>query len=92
MGRIESGILGDREKIMDTEKTVIALFPEIDADVVPGKFCQSYEHIGQHGAADRRHVVQRTRPANAWEYKELFDELIKIGYNLVIWKRWNRKG
>jgi hypothetical protein len=31
--------------------TVIALFPEIPADI-EGRYCLSYEHFGKRGAAD----------------------------------------
>ena len=35
----------------DTDGDVIALFPEIPADV-QGCCCQSYMHIGQHAGGD----------------------------------------
>ena len=41
---------------------VIALFPAIPADI-DGRYCLSYEHVGQHGAADFHGVVRRTLPA-----------------------------
>ena len=70
--------------------SVIALFPDEPADYY-SKYCQSYQHIGQHGAADYNFVIQQSRPATESEYKDLFDELTKIGYNLVVRKRWNRR-
>lgn len=88
-------------EIMDTEKTivifrawktetasVIALFPELPADY-HNKYCTSYQHAGQHGAADYDFVIEQTRSATESEYKDLFDELTKIGYNLVVRKRRN---
>ena len=64
---------------------VIALFPEIPADV-HGHYCQSYQHIGQHGAAspDLSHC---TRPSTPDEAKELHTELERIGYSLQPVKR-----
>lgn len=59
---------------------IIALFPQEPADRY-GMFCQSYEHIGQHGGADYDGVVRRTRPAKPGEYADLKDELVGIGYD-----------
>jgi hypothetical protein len=58
----------------------VALFPEIPADVL-GRHCQSYQRIGQHGAAspDLSHC---TRPSTEDEIRELRTELEKIGYDL----------
>ena len=62
---------------------VIALFPTIPADA-DSRFCLSYEHIGQHGAAEPLGVVQATRPATKREAQPLLRELRKIGYNLQV--------
>ena len=62
---------------------VLALFPEIPADI-HGQFCQSYEHIGQHGSADYTHCIGKTTPANPGEYQDLKEELEKIGYRLNV--------
>lgn len=62
---------------------VIALFPRIPADI-SGYHCESYMHIGQHGAADPA-IVTRTKPATKTEYTPLLKELRSIGYrDLVI--------
>ncbi len=60
---------------------VVALFPEIPADV-RGDFCQSYQAIGQHGAAspDLSHC---TRPATPEEIAPLAAELERIGYTVA---------
>ena len=58
---------------------VIALFPDIEAGLFS---CSSYMHVGQHGAADYRYVVERTKQATIAEYADLAVELTKIGYNL----------
>lgn len=92
----------------DTEKTVaifrkwlpvegggiIALFPEIQSHegISPRRMCSSYEHVGQHGAADYSHVVSRTTPAKPGEYAELRKELESspYGYNFTIQRRRQR--
>jgi hypothetical protein len=85
---------------MDAEKTkvifrqwkigcaIIALFPEIPADNI-GYFCQSFMHIGQHGAANPE-IVNDTKPANLDDgaVKTLMAELKERGYNLQIIKRF----
>ena len=58
---------------------VIALFPECPGDI-HGNFCNSYQHIGQHGAACYRVVVDGSRPATPEEYRDLLGELERIGY------------
>ena len=66
---------------------VIALFPTL-----PEGFGRvtSYQHIGQHGAADYGLVVWSTRPATPEEYAPLERELRSIGYFLTIRKRAGR--
>jgi len=58
---------------------IIALFPEIPADM-EGLCCQSYEHVGQSGAAQYDHVISKTRPASIGEFKPLFTELAINSY------------
>ena len=65
---------------------VIALFPEIPTDLY-GRYCESYEHVGQHGGADNQGVVMNTRPANTVESADLAEELRIIGYELRPIKR-----
>ena len=48
----------------------VALFPEIPADI-RGQYCSSYEHIGQHGAADYYGVIQDTTPVGPRECASL---------------------
>ena len=68
-------------------KSVIALFPGIKADNSGN--CSSYEHIGQHGAADYTHVVSKTTPAYITDddCRDLYRELEAIGYDIEIIKR-----
>ena len=89
---------------MDKEKTkvifrewkigceIIALFPEIAVDTI-GYNCQSYMHVGQHGAANLMAVLSDTKPANLEDgaVKNLIKELEYIGYNLEIIKRFRYK-
>lgn len=53
---------------------VLALFPELPA-CPDGYHCQSYQHTGQHGAADPQHCIAATRPATLEEAAPLIREL-----------------
>lgn len=66
----------------------IALFPEIPADV-RGDFCESYQHTGQHGAADPMGagMCRLTRPATPEEVRPLLAELVSVGYDVRPCKR-----
>lgn len=65
---------------------ILALFPEVPADCY-GKYCQSYEHVGQHGAADYHHCIRITIAAKPAEFADLKTELESRGYCLQIMKR-----
>lgn len=65
---------------------VIALFPELPSDL-NGWFCDSYEHVGQHGGADYHGVIGQSVPASPGEYTALSVELRRIGYLLLPLKR-----
>lgn len=66
---------------------VIALFPDIPFNTRDYTTI-SYEHRGQHGAADYSGVIARTTPATEPEYRDLLAELRFIGYKeLYIVKR-----
>lgn len=69
---------------------IIALFPEIPSDIF-GRYCQSYEHVGQHSGADYHGVVQATKPVSAEEAADLIRELERIGYRLKPIKRASHK-
>lgn len=62
---------------------IIALFPELPADN-DGFYCDSYEHVGQHGAADYSGLMRTTVPAKPSECLNLATELRRIGYKLVV--------
>lgn len=66
------------------EGDIIALFPELKH--YPDGSVESYQHIGQHGAADMG-IISITKPVKPEDYQELKRELEFIGYNLDVRKR-----
>ncbi len=68
------------------EGDIIALFPEIAATLDPCH-CQSYMHLGQHGAADYYKVLTSSKPVTDQEAGSLKEELEGLGYKLTIYKR-----
>lgn len=71
---------------------IIALFPyEKWSDSSYAKLCGSYEHVGQHGAAEYLTCIQRTKPATAEEYADLKAELEQIGYKLIVLQKIGQK-
>lgn len=51
-----------------------------------------YAHCGQHGAADYRYCVSKSRLAAPKEYKELKNEMERLyGYNFRVIRKQNRK-
>jgi hypothetical protein len=67
-------------------KEPFALFPELPADN-NGQFCTAFQHIGQHCAADYHGCIAASDPASPEEYRDLFDELEKRGYSLLVKQR-----
>lgn len=67
---------------------VFALFPELPHCKDKPWLCQSYEHVGQHGAADYGNCIGMSRPAKPAEYAELLAELSEpypgFGYRLLV--------
>jgi hypothetical protein len=66
--------------------TLIAIFPELPADIF-GRYCDAYEHVGQHGGANYFGVIQQTIPVELYECEDLIRELENIGYDLRPIKR-----
>jgi hypothetical protein len=66
---------------------VIALLPYLPAECLTAWPCQSYMHIGQHGAADPG-IVHNTKRARPREYASLKAELERIGYRLAVRRRF----
>lgn len=62
---------------------LIALMPYDVADLSP-RHCMSYQHVGQHGAADPLGIVEDSRPAAADDYGPLLSELQSIGYEVKV--------
>ena len=60
---------------------IIALFPELPSDY-EGRFCDAYEHVGQHGGADYHGVVAATKPVEPEDAADLAKELARIGYKI----------
>ncbi len=69
---------------------IIALFPELPSDY-QGRFCDAYEHVGQHGGADYQGVLQATRSVGLDEARDLITELTRIGYRLKPAKRASQR-
>lgn len=69
---------------------IIALFPELPSDY-QGWYCDSYEHVGQHGGADYHGVIQATKPVSPEDAAPLARELERIGYRLRSIKRASGK-
>ena len=67
-------------------KDCFALFPELPADNY-GNYCDSYQHVGQHCAADYVGCIANSDPASPDEYRDLFHELEGRGYNLLVKQR-----
>ena len=69
------------------KKSVIAIFIEEPGTNYPGT-CDSYQHIGQHGACDPS-IISDSRPATEEEYASLKHELesYPYHYNLRVLKR-----
>lgn len=65
-------------------KGVIALFPGHAATVNQPSHCSSFEHVGQHAAADLKRVVTATRPATQEEYVPLKRELETGPYSYTL--------
>ena len=61
--------------------SIIALFPEIPSDI-NGRYCEAYEHVGQHGGADYYGVITATTPVEPEDAADLAKELARIGYRL----------
>jgi hypothetical protein len=69
---------------------VFALFPTDPADNY-GRYCTSYQHVGQHGSADYDHCIRNSRPASRREAAPLLTELRRIGYRPHVLRRASRR-
>jgi hypothetical protein len=67
-------------------KDCFALFPELPSDAY-GQFCTAYQHVGQHCGADYRGCIAASDPASPNDYHDLFEELERRGYTLIVKRR-----
>lgn len=70
---------------VDRGGEVFALFPTLLAD--PSGNVTSYQHIGQHCAADYGLCIAKSKPATPAQYAALLEELTGIGYCLRVVRR-----
>lgn len=56
---------------------IIALLPDLAGNNNPNT-CESYQHVGQHGAANYSQVIAATRPATPEEFAPLLREFRNI--------------
>jgi len=70
----------------DKDGDAIAFFP-YENEVNRG-YMMSYQHVGQHSEASKSYFNE-LKPARPDEYKDLYDELTNIGYNLKVISRVN---
>lgn len=68
-------------KWLNPNQGIIALFPDMPANIY-GRYCDSYECVGQHGAADYHRIIHDSVPASGKESAQLKNELYRIGYRL----------
>ena len=66
---------------------IVAFFPDQQES---NGFIGSYQHVGQHSAADYSCLLSISTLATSDEYQGLLTELESIGYNLRIVKKYNR--
>ena len=67
-------------------KDCFALFPELPSDIY-GHYCTCYQHVGQHCSADYQGCIANSDPASPTEYADLFEELERRGYNMIVRQR-----
>lgn len=70
-----------------SDGTIFALFPYEVADYNYNVL--SYQHVGQHSAADYGHCISISKLAAPSEYAALKRELEGMGYNLEVKTRAN---
>lgn len=70
---------------------IVALFPTEAYSKLSPQYVNSYMHVGQHAAGDYAGTIGVTTPATPEQYADLKSELDNIGYNLRVYRRWNRR-
>jgi hypothetical protein len=68
---------------------VLAIMPTLSADVYKHWLCDSYMHVGQHGACNLQEVIPKTVLATEEEYRNLKAELERYPYfyNFKVYQR-----
>ena len=69
----------------EKDGSIYAVFPYISW--LRNYEIMGYAHIGQHHTCRWEYVVYCTKPAKPEEYKDLYNELVSIGYQLRVIKR-----
>jgi hypothetical protein len=62
----------------------------LDVEDVNAGHVMTYQHVGQHGEASIE-FYENCTPAAEKQYIDLQMELLDIGYDVKVCKRWNRK-
>ena len=76
---------------VDEDAIVARLGSDADPADVNGRYCTSYQHVGQHSSADYQHCIRQSRPATRREAASLLTELRRIGYKPRVLKRASRR-
>lgn len=63
--------------VKDDTGEITAIFPEIKEN---NNCVLCYAHLGQHSAASRQWIKEKTQPAAEEEYSDLLKELQQQGY------------
>jgi len=66
----------------DWKGTVFALLPHEVCDYSGN--VTTYQHVGQHSAANYKYCIATSRPATEAEYKDLKAEMESVGYNFKV--------
>ena len=72
----------------DWKGTIFALLPHECADHQGN--VTTYQHVGQHSAADYLYCISKSRPATPAEYADLKKEMEGMGYNFNVIQKQNR--
>lgn len=76
----------DEQNEVNSYKEVIAVFvDEIETNKSKDDvYYTCYAHLGQHSVCSQSFLAEKCRKATETEYKDLFNELTQVGYNLQI--------
>lgn len=60
---------------------VYALLPY---EISSGQDVVTYQYVGQHSGADYKNCILKSKLATLEQYKDLFNEMTNLGYNLKV--------